>query len=189
MGAGPWTSEARRATRVNVVKLNLLGYLRCPECRAALRLSDRDAKVEASAAGLEIIDGTVACTSCTSRYAITEGVPRLHMVAYPDETRLRTASSFGYLWIKSTPGHEVYDANVYHYAKMEQSLSLPAPTGLVLDAGCGDGIDLANQSQREGVEAIGVELSDGGCRTSYARTRDLKRAHIVEADLCRLPFA
>jgi len=32
-------------------------------------------------------------------------------------------------------------------------------------------------------------LSDGGCRASYLRTRDLGRAHVVQADLCRLPFA
>ena len=37
--------------------------------------------------------------------------------------------------------------------------------------------------------APGVELSDGGCRTSYARTRALSRAHVVQADLCQLPFA
>src|SRR5439155_9266585 len=32
-------------------------------------------------------------------------------------------------------------------------------------------------------------LSDGGSQTSYARTRALPRAHVVQADLCRLPFA
>jgi SAM-dependent methyltransferase len=60
---------------------------------------------------------------------------------------------------------------------------------LVLDAGCGDGIDLASQALRDGVEAVGVELSDGGCAASYLRTRDLARGHVVQADLCRLPFA
>ena len=31
------------------------------------------------------------------------------------------------------PGEEVYESKAYHYAKMEQSLALPAPHGLVLD--------------------------------------------------------
>lgn len=108
--------------------------------------------------------------------------------ASPDDTRPHTAASFGHLWARSTLGTEVYDVTSYHFAKMEGSLSFDPPKGLVLDAGCGDGIDLANQASREGVEAIGVELSDGGCAASYLRTRDLARAHVVQADLCSLPF-
>jgi SAM-dependent methyltransferase len=171
------------------MKLSLLRYLRCPACRSALRLHETGIESIESAAGTEVIQGALGCESCSASYAITEGVPRLHVIGSPDETRPRTASSFGYLWAKSTPGEEVYDTTSYHFAKMERSLSLDPPRGLVLDAGCGDGIDLAGQSQREDVEAIGVELSDGGCRTSYARTRHLPRAHVVQADLCRLPFA
>ena len=134
-------------------------------------------------------DGGRACPAAPPPPpAPPENLSRLHVVASHDETRPRTASSFGYLWAHSIPGEEVYDATSYHFAKMERSLSLDPPRGLVLDAGCGDGIDLAAQSQRDGVEAIGVELSDGGCRTSYARTRHLPRAHVVQADVCRLPF-
>jgi SAM-dependent methyltransferase len=169
------------------VKPTLLQHLRCPECRGPLIL--RDAQTEEPADGSEIIDGALVCSKCNAHFAVTDGVPRLHVTASADRTRPRTAASFGYLWAKSVPGEEVYESKAYHYAKMEQSLALPAPSGLVLDAGCGDGIDLANQGRRSGVEVIGVELSDGGCRTSYQRVRSVPRAHIVQADLCRLPFA
>jgi SAM-dependent methyltransferase len=198
------------------MKIRLLDYLRCPECRATFAL--RDATTEAvervggpartrcagacgaprlkapnddceDCARLEVIEGSLACTGCGATSAILEGVPRLGPAKSPDPTRPRTAASFGYLWAKSIPGAEVYDVTSYHFAKMERSLTLAAPHGLVLDAGCGDGIDLANQAQREGVEVIGVELSDGGCLASYERTRRLARAHVVQADLCRLPFA
>ena len=165
----------------------LLQYLRCPECRGDLTL--RDARNEESAYGREIVDGTLICSRCSARFAVIDGIPRLHVTATSYETRPRTAASFGYLWAKSVPGEEVYESKAYHYAKMEQSLALPAPHGLVLDAGCGDGIDLANQARRPGVEVIGVELSDGGCQTSYARARTVPHAHVVQADLCRLPFA
>jgi ubiquinone/menaquinone biosynthesis C-methylase UbiE/uncharacterized protein YbaR (Trm112 family) len=169
------------------VKPTLLQHLRCPECRGTLTL--RDARTKASDHGGEIVDATLICSHCNSRFAVTDGIPRLHMTASSDETRPRTAASFGYLWAKSVPGEEVYESKAYHYAKMEQSLALPAPHGLVLDAGCGDGIDLTNQARRTGVEVIGVELSDGGCQTSYERARTVPRAHVVQADLCRLPFA
>jgi SAM-dependent methyltransferase len=145
---------------------------------------------EAAGDRAEIVSGLLTCEGCAARFSITDGIPRLHAVASHDATRPRTAGSFGYLWAKSVPGDEAYDALSYHFAKMEKSLSLPSARGLVLDAGCGDGIDLANQAEREGVvEAIGAELSDGGCATSYARTRHLDRAHVVQADVCRLPFA
>jgi SAM-dependent methyltransferase len=142
-----------------------------------------------SSAGDEVMTGDLGCRGCGAHFAIRDGVPRMHALASSDPTRSRTAASFGYLWAQSVPGGEVYDSKTYHFAKIERSLSLAPPKGLVLDAGCGDGIDLANQALRDGVEAIGVELSDGGCRTSFARTRHLARAHVVQADLCRLPFA
>lgn len=173
------------------MKPALLNHLRCPTCRSRLNLVDAAVASDprATATNAEIIDGILACSGCGARYAISEGVPRMHVVATPDATRSSTASSFGYLWRQSVPGEEPYDPVNYHYAKMERSLALDPPYGLVLDAGCGDGIDLAAQARRDDVEVIGVELSDGGCRTSYRRTHDLPRAHVVQADLCRLPFA
>lgn len=169
------------------MKRRLLDHLRCPGCRSPFEL--REAVTETIESTPEVMEGVLACRGCGATYAVRDGVPRLHAVASLDRTRPRTASSFGYLWAHSVPGAEVYDTTSYHYAKMERSLSLKPPRGLVLDAGCGDGIDVANQAQRHDVEVIGVELSDGGCRTAYARTRHLPRAHLVQADICRLPFA
>lgn len=173
------------------MKPALLNHLRCPACRSRLGLVDATVAPTTTDATTvsEIVEGILVCSGCGARYAITEGVPRMHVVATPDATRGSTASSFGYLWAQSVPGEEPYDPVNYHYAKMEHSLSLEPPRGLVLDAGCGDGIDLASQARRDGVEVIGVELSDGGCRTSFRRTHDMPRAHVVQADLCRLPFA
>jgi SAM-dependent methyltransferase len=198
------------------MRLRLLEMLRCPDCRSTLEV--RQAKIEIVESGvtparirctglcrcpepdassdhcpdcarIALIDGVLACAGCGATFAVNGGVPRLETTSSLDAARSRTAASFGYLWSQSTPGVEMYDPTSYHFQKMEQSLSLDAPRGLVLDAGCGDGIDLANQAQRDGVEVIGVDLSEGGCRTSYARTRGLERAHVVQADLCRLPFA
>ena len=171
------------------MKPSLLRHLVCPECRSPLELRDAVTEPRKGAPSQEVIEGTLACTKCHATFVVSGGVPRMHVVASADSTRARTGASFGYLWAKSVPGDEPYDPTRYHFAKMEAALSLEPPAGLVLDAGCGDGIDLANQALKEGVEVVGVELSDGGSGTSYARTRALPRAHVVQADLCRLPFA
>jgi SAM-dependent methyltransferase len=72
---------------------------------------------------------------------------------------------------------------------MQDALRAPAFEGLILDAGCGDGMDLALLSLDAKCEVVGVELSSGGVATSRARTTGLERAHVVHADLLTLPLA
>ncbi len=106
----------------------------------------------------------------------------------PDVTA-RTAVRYGYLWDRSCRASSLDGARPHHFDRMRQALSLPPLRGLVLDAGCGEGLDLANQARRPGLEIIGVELSKGGCQASAARTRGLSAASVVQGDLRRLPFA
>lgn len=140
--------------------------------------------------GYEVMAGFLLCPGCGQRYAIDEGVPQL---CHPDlmaaaQAKVRTASSYGYLWDRSAVMLKANELTSYHFDRMERALSLPPPNGLILDAGCGEGIDLANQARRTGVEIIGVELSDGGCRASFERSLAVPAAHVIQADLCRLPF-
>ncbi len=134
--------------------------------------------------------GTLRCGGCGRRYAIDQGVPRLWEPDL-DSTRAvkaRTASSYGYLWSR-TLAPAAHDGVVsYHHERMERFLSLTPARGFVLDAGCGNGIDLVYQAQRRGVEIVGVELSQEGCRTTYERSFIVPTAHVVQADVCRLPF-
>jgi len=199
------------------MKLRLLESIRCPACRSVLRLEEPAIhRVERgvgselaqcrgfcpfpevvgyprdclACVSYEVIAGFLLCPGCGQRYAIDEGVPQLCHPHHRAATRanVRTASSYGYLWGRSAIVPEVNEPRSYHFDRLERALSLPPPDGLILDAGCGDGIDLAKQARREGVEIVGVELSDGGCRTSFARSLALPAAHVVQADLCRLPF-
>lgn len=166
------------------MKLRLLEFVRCPVCLEELDLCDR----ETDASG-EVVSGRLACRGCKAWYPIDEGIPRLRLQDRESDTTSRTANSFGYLWARSKVGDESQWSSSYHYEVIESRLNLSAPRGFVLDAGCGDGIDLVNQARRPGVEVIGVDLSDGGVRTSYARAGRLPNAHVVQADLSRLPFA
>ncbi len=167
------------------MKRQLLNWLRCPECRARLGLDVTHAVQD------EVVDGMLTCTACDRRYAVTAGVPRMvHAFdrgSLQARSAVHTAEMFGYAWTQ-THVAAVHRPRPWHYAKMERALELAPIEGLVLDAGCGDGVDLANQAMRPGTEVIGVELSDGGVRKAAERVAHLPGAHVVQADLCRLPF-
>lgn len=101
----------------------------------------------------------------------------------------RTAQSYSVLW-KNAYGRPLgEESRSYHMEEIRESLSLPEPRGLVLDAGCGEGLDLAILGKRPGVRVVGIELSEGGCWASSQRTRGLNTAHVVRADLSQLPLA
>jgi SAM-dependent methyltransferase len=147
----------------------LLEILRCPACRGDLRLEE----------------ATLSCQACARRFEVSGGVPRLAREGADAETA-RTAASFGYVWGLSMRSSAAAGSD--HLDRMLRALSLDPPTGLVLDAGCGGGVDLARQATRPGA-VVGVELSDAGCWASHLRTEALATAHVVQADVRHLPFA
>ena len=172
------------------MKARLLEHLRCPECHARLALHQpliEDGPLNVP----EVTTGRLACSECARDYAIEGGVPRLaggHREPTAAVTE-RTASSFGFLWAVSDDDESAFQAGPHHYSKMAATLGLAQPEGLILDAGCGEGIDVIQNARREGCEVIGVELSDGGCATTFRRAARLPSAHVVQADLKQLPFA
>lgn len=97
----------------------------------------------------------------------------------------RTAESFGLVW--SRTGGDIYRIGL-HLGNTLSSLSIDPPTGLILEAGCGDGSDTVALAATLGARVIGVDLTDSGTRKAAARTKHLPNVHIVRADLRRLPF-
>ncbi|MBI1952753.1 MAG: class I SAM-dependent methyltransferase [Candidatus Omnitrophica bacterium] len=99
-----------------------------------------------------------------------------------------TSSRYGYLWSASQRRQGTLPP-AYHFDRMREGLHLAPLKGLVLDAGCGNGIDLYLQAVRHPqAQLVGVELSPGGSQASFARTRSLSNARILQADIQRLPF-
>jgi SAM-dependent methyltransferase len=147
----------------------LLQHLRCPECGQPLTIASGE---------------TLRCATARHSFPIVDGTPRF----IGDTTS--TAKYFGYMWGEQAsrvlPPQEV---SPYHLQAMRDALEVPPLDGLILDAGCGEGIDLAMVALRPTCEAIGVELSGGGVATSLARTKGLARAHVVQGNLLQLPIA
>ena len=147
----------------------LLQHLRCPDCGHSLE-----------AAG----ESELTCTGGGHRFPVHDGVPRF----VSDSTD--TAKYFGYMWGEqahvATPPST---ASPYHLEAMREALDAPPLRGLVLDAGCGEGVDLSQVALDPACEVIGVELSSGGVATTLARTRGMERADVIQGDLLKLPIA
>jgi SAM-dependent methyltransferase len=164
------------------MKLRLLEYLVCPACFQVFKVSD----TPVFRRDLEIMEGRLICIGCGREYAVTGGVPQLLLDSDDmDVTKVRTAESFGLLWSRTTDEATQGGA---HSEKTLAALSLPPPIGLILDAGCGDGSDTAALAAQAAAELVGVDISEGGTHAAFERTRAMPNAHVVRADLCRLPF-
>lgn len=161
----------------------------CPFSR--LKATERDC---ATCVRLEVVSGRLRCCGCGAEYRVEQGIPRLLLdrgratVSSSERLACRTAASYGFLWSRGRPEAPVDNVERYHFEKVERSVPFHVK-GLVLDAGCGEGSDLAGMACRPSVEVIGVELSEGGARASFRRTLRHPNAHVVQSDLRRLPFA
>ncbi len=161
------------------MKRKLLDYLRCPSCSGAILL----AKVAHSENG-EILEGQLACDGCAETFPITRGIPRFATPEKLEHDKAATAENFGWQWQHFTHNDDLY---------ADQFLGWISPVRpeffqgkVVLEAGCGKGRHTQLAASWGARNVIGVDLSDA-VETAFAATRNLENAHIVQADIYRLP--
>jgi SAM-dependent methyltransferase len=152
----------------------------CPACDGSLVLAV--SRTEEA----EIIEGELRCASCASSFPITRGIPRFAELAAVESDKQATAENFGWQWRHFTEGDDRYAA---------QFLGWIAPVTpeffrdkLVLEGGCGKGRHTQLAAEWGAREVIGIDLSEA-VETAYAATRSLPNAHVVQADIYRLPLA
>jgi SAM-dependent methyltransferase len=162
------------------LKEKLLSYLVCPSCNVSLDLS------VAHTEGEEIIEGALRCRNCATSFPISSGVPRFADLSKIESDKRATATGFGWQWQHFTQTDERY---------AEQFLGWIAPVTpeffrdkVVLEGGCGKGRHTQLAAGWGAREVIGVDLS-AAVETAFAATRSLPNAHIVQADIYRLPLA
>lgn len=160
------------------MKSSALTFLRCPKCRNRFDLTI------GSTDGMEILAGTLSCTSCGAVYQIVRGVPRF--LSGGDY-----ASSFGYEWNRFQ--HVQLDSR---NGTQQSEQALYATTGwdaadyrgrLVLDAGVGSG-RFAEIVAAKGGEVVGVDVTNA-VDAAYQNIGRNDRVHLVQADIFSMPFA
>jgi len=162
------------------LKEKLVSYLVCPACDGSLTLSVSHAE------DAEIIEGELRCSACVSSFPIARGIPRFAELATVEQDKQATAENFGWQWQHFTETDERY---------AEQFLGWIAPVTpeffrdkVVLEGGCGKGRHTQLAAQWGAREVIGIDLSEA-VETAYVATRSLPNAHVIQADIYRLPLA
>jgi SAM-dependent methyltransferase len=100
-----------------------------------------------------------------------------------------TSERFGYGWVAGGRPAPVTAPIEYHLHAMQSALGAPPFSGRILDAGCGEGIDLASVSLSGPVTAVGVEISNGGIAATSARIEGLPKASLIQGNVLSLPLA
>lgn len=162
------------------MKKNLLEFLACPVCGGDILLVHEGRQEDA-----EIIEGELSCRKCEREYAVVRGVPRFASLDAVEKEKVETAENFGWQWTHFTQQDEKY---------AEQFLGWLQPVRpnffkgkIVLEGGCGKGRHTRLAVEWGADQIIGVDLSDA-VESAFNATKGVPNAHIVQADIFRLPF-
>lgn len=170
----------------------LVPLLRCPRCGGGLQLAG-------GGAAAEVDDGALEC-GCGARFPIIGGVPRLlpEERAPVDGALGQVRDSFSFKWTNlprwGFDREEVRAFNqAWFYAKVGcQDVAVfaryIAPRRRILDAGTGLGGKVAHMAEiNPEALVVGVDISESVV-PAHENVHHLANAHIVQADLTRLPF-
>ncbi len=164
------------------MKHNLLDYLVCPDCQAALVchiIQECEGEIET---------GRLACPDCKQQYPIVRGIPRFVTGERPLTTQnSKTAAAFGWEW-QTFP--ELHDLTTYK----AQFLDWIAPIQpaffqdkVVLDAGCGMGRFSLVSSHLGASQVLAVDAS-AAVEAARQNARPFPNVHIIQGDIHKLPL-
>jgi SAM-dependent methyltransferase len=134
----------------------------------------------------EIMEGVLSCNACAASFPITRGIPRFAPLTEVESDKQATAANFGWQWQHFTEDDARY---------AEQFLGWIAPVTpdffrdkVVLEGGCGKGRHTQLAARWGAQDVVGIDLS-AAVETAFDATRSLPNAHIIQADIYRLPLA
>ena len=160
------------------MRLKLLDWVCCPECKGVLSLEGSGGKISEP-----IEEGTLKCGSCAVTYPIRDGIPRLLPAAEATGDVASTRDAFAWEWSRY-PGSLPEDKGIF----LEESQLPPDhfKGKLTLDAGCGMG-RYSRVARSLGAEVIAFDLSLSLDRL-IEDVRGDESFHAVQGDALKPPF-
>ncbi len=162
------------------MKEKLLDLLACPSCGGDILLAYASKYEEK-----EIIEAVLSCKKCEREYKVIRGVPRFADLDKIEQDKAETAENFGWQWTHFTQEDKKY---------AEQFLGWLQPVKpeffankIVLEGGCGKGRHTSLAADWGAKEVVGIDLS-AAVESAFIATRHLPNAHVVQADIFKLPF-
>ena len=162
------------------MKRTLLDYLACPDCRGNINLASVTADD-----GIEIVSAELQCASCSRVFSVTRGVPRFADLRSVDADKQATAESFGWSWQQFAHDDAKYEQQFLDWIAPVTSEFFAGK--VVLEGGCGKGRHTRRIAGWGAKDIVAVDLSDA-VEVAFAATRGLPNAHIIQADIFRLPL-
>jgi SAM-dependent methyltransferase len=162
------------------MKEKLLDLLACPVCGGDLLLVHVGTREER-----EIIEGLLSCRKCDREYKILRGVPRFADLSKIEQDKLETAENFGWQWTHFTQEDEKYYKQFLGWLQPVKPDFFEGK--LVLEGGCGKGRHTSLAAIWGAKEVVGIDLSQA-VESAFRATRALPNAHVVQADIYKLPF-
>lgn len=162
------------------MKSKLLDLLACPVCGGDLVIAH-----EGEREGEEILEGELSCQKCARSYAIIRGVPRFAALDAVERDKAETAENFGWQWTHFTQEDEKYADQFLGWLQPVRPEFFEGK--VILEGGCGKGRHTKLASDWGAKEIVGIDLSDA-VESAFQVAKKLPNAHVVQADLFRLPF-
>jgi SAM-dependent methyltransferase/uncharacterized protein YbaR (Trm112 family) len=171
------------------MKKSLLDYIVCPSCCSNFEL------VNPITEDGEIISASLICEAGHS-FPVSKGVPRLLIEDQLSDAQKQVKDSFSEKW-QDIPDYGYTDETKrFHSEWYLQRYGWETPENLadflctrcfVLDAGTGLGRDTRFYAEHTEGEVFGVDISQS-IDIAYQHNGHLPNAHLIQADLMRLPF-
>ena len=169
------------------MKPSAVKNLICLDCRSPLALKEQsESRPTAHSHIPEIIPGTLGCTSCPVTYPITEGVPRFVQSAISEKKNLETGKRFGQAWKEFPRMDAAYKDQFFDWIFPVKEDYFKDK--VVLEAGCGKGRHAQIISQAGAAQVYAIDIGEA-VDVAYRNVGQLPNVHIIQADICNLPFA
>jgi len=162
------------------MKEKLLDLLACPSCGGDILLAYASKYLDR-----EIIEAVLTCKKCDREYKVERGIPRFAALDKIEQDKADTAENFGWQWTHFTQEDKLYADQFLGWLQPVKKEFFERK--IVLEGGCGKGRHTTLAANWGAKEVIGIDLS-AAVETAYQATKDLPNAHIVQADIYRLPF-